>query len=444
MVATTNKRELRDLADRSQPGFVVSAVDSHESWHEHSDFRCDGVDDNVQIQAALDELGAIGGRVILSEGTFNISASINLDLFQEVVGMGWNTVLKPVNDLNVPIFDADKGGDDIHDIRLADFSIFGDDSTGLGASQHGIQFTRPYWVYVVNVKISLIGGSGIRILTAPARRNVVELRNIFTSTVGRHGIEINDQSDLLILGGELNLSGELNFPTRTNNGFRGIFLNNTPTVVILGAHIFGSSGDGILLEGLSHECVINGVVSEGNSANGIAISGSDRVTIVGNLSRDNSAVTDDTHSGIHLSNSDDSVVVGNRCFEGTAGPTGQKYGIEESGTSDGNLFTGNNVANNDTAGLILAGTNSIARLNLGYVTEAKGVATIASGQTTIVVTHGLDATPALTDILVTPTNDLSNALIFFISTPTATQFTIEVDQDPGAGTATFVWQAHIL
>jgi hypothetical protein len=72
-----------------------------------------------------------------------------------------------------------------------------------------------------------------------------------------------------------------------------------------------------------------------------------------------------------------------------------------------------------------------------------GTATVANGATTAVVTHGLSVTPVLKDLSVTPTNNMGNATKFWISTPTSTQFTINVNTDPGATTATFVWTASI-
>lgn len=87
--------------------------------------------------------------------------------------------------------------------------------------------------------------------------------------------------------------------------------------------------------------------------------------------------------------------------------------------------------------------NWIIANNQGYKTKAGGVATVASGNTSIVVTHGLDRTPAAKDISVTPTNSLGDAAKFWISSVGATQFTINVDTDPGATTATFAWSAEI-
>lgn len=72
-----------------------------------------------------------------------------------------------------------------------------------------------------------------------------------------------------------------------------------------------------------------------------------------------------------------------------------------------------------------------------------GTATVLNGTTSIVISHGLKKTPVLKDIQVTATG-WGNAAKCWISNATATQFTINVDADPGVSTATFVWNAHIL
>ena len=41
-----------------------------------STYLCDGTADDVQIQAAIDALSTSGGKIVLSEGTFNIAATI--------------------------------------------------------------------------------------------------------------------------------------------------------------------------------------------------------------------------------------------------------------------------------------------------------------------------------------------------------------------------------
>lgn len=83
------------------------------------------------------------------------------------------------------------------------------------------------------------------------------------------------------------------------------------------------------------------------------------------------------------------------------------------------------------------------RHNVGFATEAQGIATIASASTSVTVAHGLAATPSLQNIVVTPTNNLGSATKFWISGATSSQFTINVNAAPGAATATFAWTAAI-
>lgn len=126
-----------------------------------------------------------------------------------------------------------------------------------------------------------------------------------------------------------------------------------------------------------------------------------------------------------------------------------RYGIYEVNVStDGgyvNMYK-NNIFNGMTDGGIhlAVGSNSICTGNIGYVTENSGTATVANGATTVVVNHGLSVTPTADDITVTPTNSMGNATKFYIGTFTSTQFTITVNADPGATTATFAWKAIVL
>jgi hypothetical protein len=73
---------------------------------------------------------------------------------------------------------------------------------------------------------------------------------------------------------------------------------------------------------------------------------------------------------------------------------------------------------------------------------ANGTATLLDGNTTVVVTHGLGVTPDIEDISVTPIELWGAATQFAAHTPTSTQFTIEVDQDPGQD-VDFAWSASV-
>jgi len=60
---------------------------------------CNGTDDNIEIRAAIDALPSSGGRVLLSEGTFNlgdeilIDFTVNADRNLVLSGVGWGTKL---------------------------------------------------------------------------------------------------------------------------------------------------------------------------------------------------------------------------------------------------------------------------------------------------------------------------------------------------------------
>lgn len=103
--------------------------------------------------------------------------------------------------------------------------------------------------------------------------------------------------------------------------------------------------------------------------------------------------------------------------------------ISVTSSSTGGISKTPNIANED--GLIFS---------TGVVRKAS-VATVASGATSVAVNHGLDFTPTPNEVQITPRNDMGNASKFWVSGVGATQFTINVNADPGAGGAIFAWRA---
>lgn len=69
---------------------IVAASDSTIFDKEQADFIADGIDDQVTIQAAIDALPACGGKILLMEGTFNISATVYLRSNMIIEGEGSN------------------------------------------------------------------------------------------------------------------------------------------------------------------------------------------------------------------------------------------------------------------------------------------------------------------------------------------------------------------
>lgn len=74
-----------------------------------------------------------------------------------------------------------------------------------------------------------------------------------------------------------------------------------------------------------------------------------------------------------------------------------------------------------------------------------GTATIVSGTTSIVVTHGLGVTPALKDLSLAPGTNTTNSVgLVWADTFTATQFTIHCEADPGASGLVVGWTLEVL
>ena len=64
------------LAVEVHAGFVIAAKDSVK--RKKADYKCDGKDDQVQIQKAIDALPLTGGVIELLEGTYNFSDCVTI------------------------------------------------------------------------------------------------------------------------------------------------------------------------------------------------------------------------------------------------------------------------------------------------------------------------------------------------------------------------------
>jgi hypothetical protein len=74
---------------------------------------------------------------------------------------------------------------------------------------------------------------------------------------------------------------------------------------------------------------------------------------------------------------------------------------------------------------------------------SSGAATLASGTTSIAVTHSLGIIPSIADISITPlVGTASNPLFVDSTSVTATQFIVRT-ASAAAGNLTFAWQAKV-
>lgn len=226
----------------------------------------------------------------------------------------------------------------------------------------------------------------------------------------------------------------------SENGIAGIGVYESRFGTITGNNCESNVEYGAYLVTNCHRNNISGNSFYLNGKNGLRLDASSVCNITGNSFINNGQTTDATYSDVLMRNTSiANIVLSNSFTNDLANKT--KYGIEEEAGADTlNMIFWNWLSgSNTTAGILKNGSTSKLKGNSNHISENSGTAVVANGTTSIAVNHGLAITPSINNIMVTPTNSMGNAAKYYISTVTSTQFTINVNADPGATTATFVW-----
>lgn len=448
---------------------MVAANDASSAWIDGADYTTDGVDDDVQIQAAIDDLPAAGGTVLLSDGTFHVAASgLSLATGVRLVGQGIaGTVIKLQDGEDGRIVSATT----LSNVTLEHITFDGNGANQSEAATRNDHATM-FFTAMSHLRINecqiknTYAGAGV-VFAGTSSSNVLVTKCIFDTNGFGTGSFICDH---MYLGDVTNVvvSGCI----MGDCSDTGVACEGTQGAVVSNNVILGPDLQAVSVSPSPSRVAANVVISDnilGNSAStGVGVfcglfgntGDSLDVTISNNI-----IVTVDI--GIVSQNVDGHVITGNQFFVNVGGG-GILAAWRILGNIDEVLFTNNHVASAAIAvdfqsgaptNLLIANNNmrnSITKVdgtispsarfsnNLGYVTENKGTATVANGTTSIAVNHGLAETPVAGEVVVTPTNNPTNDIIhFWVDTYTSTQFTINVEADPGASTATFAWHAKV-
>jgi hypothetical protein len=107
---------------------IVAANDSTAQSKGIANYQCDGIDDDVQIQAAIDYCNglATGGTVVCMEGTFGITTNILPKSNVNLRGQGYSTIFKKMSSASPDIIYVANA---ITNAKLSDFYINGNSST---------------------------------------------------------------------------------------------------------------------------------------------------------------------------------------------------------------------------------------------------------------------------------------------------------------------------
>ncbi len=395
---------------------TIASNDSSNLSKAQADYTCDGVDDQIQIQAAIDSLNAIGGDIYLSPGVFNISSVINITVpitwHGSGVGEHWagsapygyyGSILSAVAGftgkmINISgshygggFYNLGISGDNMNPAVLIPNTAVDVDNAGDFVVHHCFLFNLPF-------------------------QSAIRLNN--------HGswIDLCDfEYNRLVTAGAIDATNYRNWITNC------YFSTNRSAIEISSKwqHI--------------HNCVFT------NSKRyhiGCASPSEQKISscTFETWNSDNSG-----WAAIRFYNSPLYNHIINSSFNAT-GCNGSE-GIQDNGTAldycniNNNIFYGFGATS--PIDLSSAGTHNIVRNNIGYITENSGTATLVNGTTSIAVSHGLAVTPSAGDIIVTPIEAWGNMTQFYIDTYTATQFTIHADINP-AQDVDFVWKAVVI
>lgn len=184
----------------------------------------------------------------------------------------------------------------------------------------------------------------------------------------------------------------------------------------------------------------NFVNMRGNGNYGIHISRSSRGNVLGNTVLSPLA-TGIRGSGDVTNPCEYITVKDNKIYDPLGVPVMQR-GIRSEGTGDYWIIEDNEIRNAAIAAAItFVGSNNKVRNNLGFVTSNKGTTTLLAGNTEVQVSHGLNITPNIGDIIVTLTSGLGSAAYWYVDPASITggSFKIKVNAAPGSD-ITFAWR----
>lgn len=295
---------------------IVAAPDSKQSSKDGADFVVPTGAQNAQdvINQAIAALPAVGGTVILMEGTYVVNGTINIPSNVTLKGQGAGTVIFAAPDLGYfgIIQNADTTNGNTN-IALEDFRIDGNKANQTVDSQYGIALYKVTDSRIARLWVTNCSDCGIYLDTSS---RLIATDSISTGNLV--GIDLYDCDGVTV---ERNAC--------CNNDRRGL-------------HALYGSNNALL----ANLCRANG-------REGILIEVSSHNTIALNTCLENSQTADNAYDNIKIAaNSDYNHVQANTCRVGAL-TNGPRYGIRIDSTDcDGNFVTNNDLYNSGKTGAL--------------------------------------------------------------------------------------------
>lgn len=445
-----------------QPTLVVAASDASDASKGRADYVCDGVNDEVQINAAIDALPAIGGRVFLTEGNFNLYTAGSIDnhgdqyycvfIYRthgavEIAGIPGATKLKLADSQTSSSAMILVAGDSQALARTNPTKINGI-SFDYNAANQTFPPTRDYASSVILQYASCTEISNCRFtgntdwaifVVYVSHKNIIKDCYFYGEIGGIRG----EGNDNIITHNIFDL------PSGADNPFCSAislapdydeYIDDPPTIPfanfgwVVTNNVF--KGGLYAIQAYCKACTISDNIFMGASGSyNIQLNGSEQTcmynTIVGNTFYD-------TDNAIWLYNGARKNIIANNIVAGGLVDAVDRAVFEQSGayeTGD-NLIANNIFVTNDVSITTITGQGSIAKNNIGWKNENSGVAaSVADGGT---IAHGLNGAPVWANV----TPSVSGEFVS-ITAMDATNITVAIKKhDNSAGTTqTLYWEA---
>ncbi len=424
----------------------VAASNAAPQSKERADYVCDGIDDNIEIQNAINAIaalpGAPGGTVFLTEGQFHTSTTIRLKnhiKFESNNGWGYTptnnhndtkTTIRLADNSNCDVIAGPASGDKVWFCTIANIGIDGNkknQSSGHGINMERITRSRIYNVYIIHTKEN---GVHFNYHTTTSEEHV--LQNVFVQRADGHSFALHAGIIKLFGCGALH----------TADGSFGFYIKGGQ-VVLNGCWVDGGTsrwGEGIMVTGNSDQVIIEGCNITKVNNYGFRIQGTiNGLVMIGNTVND----CDGTAIELRTTYGD----INNLIMTGNIISHCTDYSLTSVGNSG--VITDSIITNNvgfdkgNRVNLNASMSNVTIEGNKGYITENSGEATIQNGNTSVIVQHGCDGIP--THIGITFTNQTTNPYgNWWISDTTETAFTLNLSNDPGLSNLDFQWESKVI
>lgn len=420
------------------PYILIAAADAPTDVRELADEVLDGVADDAEINGALAERA-----VRLSSGTFNTALKIAPPSNRSLSGVGMGqTIINAAPTANAIVFDSFR-----ENVTIRDLTVKSTITSGVG-SFGGISLRQSSRIQILNVEIHdtnddavAIGPEVSKLLVMGCRMHTIGNRNPINAQAGieyygNSSLGTASSTDIQLISNRIEGTVGSGIALSSNGGF------DLVRVTVMGNLIFNTEEYNMQITGTPHGVaygtIVGNVLMNGMGQARFRMQSGFLCTVMGNIMAGGS-------SGDGILIEGDGTRLQNTKFLGNTVYAVPGYGVKTTGSAN-NLWIADTTITSATAGAISDGMTGGVKwtgLHSQGKSENSGTATVGAAATSVAVNHGLAKAPTLANIQVTPTSSLGAGARFWISTPTATQFTVNVDVAPGGSGATFAWRASL-